>query len=244
MSPRRTLATARRVLLQLRHDPRTIILILFVPVVLMTLLRYVLNDAALFSREATPILGVFPFTVMFIVASITTLRERTSGTLERLLTMPIAKLDLLLGYGLAFGIMAMAQALIVSWVALGPLGLSIQGHAWLIVVVAVLNSLLGTALGLFISAFATTEFQAVQFMPAFVLPQLLVCGLFVPRDQMTTVLRWFSDITPLYYAVNALQQIATHTNLTGLLVRDMIVVAGVALVALALGAATLKRRSA
>lgn len=244
MSPCRTLATARRVLLQLRHDPRTVALILLVPCLLMILMRYVFNNATLFNQVAAPILGVFPFTVMFIVSSITTLRERTTGTLERLLTMPMGKLDLLLGYALAFGIMAIIQAVVVSLVVLGPLGFKLQGSEWMLILMAVLNALLGTSLGLFISAFARTEFQAVQFMPAFVFPQALLCGLFIDRSQMATVLRWLSDITPMYYAVNALQQIATHSNVTGLLVRDIIVVAGIAVVALTLGAATLRRRSA
>src|SRR5436190_670632 len=107
MSLRRTTATAQRVLLQLRHDPRTVAMMLVVPCLLIILLRYVYDaDPQVFQSIGAPLLGIFPFIVMFLVTSIATLRERTSGTLERLLTMPMAKLDLLAGYGIAFGAVA------------------------------------------------------------------------------------------------------------------------------------------
>jgi ABC-2 type transport system permease protein len=243
VSVRRTLATARRVLLQLRHDPRTIALLLVVPVLLLVLLRYVYDaEQDVFQHIGGPLLGIFPFVVMFVVTSIATLRERTSGTLERLLTMPMAKLDLLAGYAVAFGLLAIVQSLIVSLVALGPLGLNVSGSSIWLVVVAVLDGLLGMALGLFVSAFATSEFQAVQFMPAFVLPQLLLCGLFVARSQMAPLLRWISDVLPLSYAVDAMHRV-TSGSTSGLFARDVVIVAGSSVVALMLGAATLRRRT-
>ncbi|MGN6090056.1 MAG: ABC transporter permease, partial [Actinomycetales bacterium] len=178
MTARTTLATARRVLLQLRHDPRTVGLLLVVPLVLMALLWWVYRDnPVVFDRIGPALLGVFPFVVMFLVTSVATLRERTSGTLERLLTMPVGKGDLVVGYGLAFGLLAIVQAVLASILVLGPLGLHLAGSAVLLVVVAVLDALLGMALGLAVSALAATEFQAVQFMPALVLPQFLLCGL-------------------------------------------------------------------
>ena len=109
---------------------------------------------------------------------------------------------------------------------------------------AVGNGLLGTALGLFVSAFAATEFQAVQFLPAFILPQFLLCGLFTPRDSMQTVLRWISDALPLSYAVDAMNRLTNESGVSTLTIRDLFILAGSALVALALGAATLRRRSA
>jgi ABC-2 type transport system permease protein len=239
-----TLATTRRILLQLRHDRRTVALLLVVPSLLMILLRYVLDLPAAFDRFGPILLGVFPFIVMFIVTSIGTLRERTSGTLERLMTTPLAKLDLLLGYALAFGITALFQVAAVSVIALTWLGLDLQGPIWTLLLVGLLDALLGMALGLFASAFARTEFQAVQFMPAFVLPQLLLAGLFVPRDQMSDVLRWAADVMPLSYAVEAMQELSRHGSVTGVLARDIAVIAGCALLALVLGAATLRRRTA
>jgi ABC-2 type transport system permease protein len=238
-----TLATAARVLTQLRRDPRTIALLLIVPAGLVTLLRYVLGDQAAFDELGAPLVGLFPFITMFLITSITMLRERTTGTLERLMTMPLAKLDILLGYGLAFGLVATVQTLITSAVAFGLLDLDVAGSALAVVLLAIANSLLGMALGLFVSAFAKTEFQAVQFMPAFVLPQLLLCGLFVPRDQMSAGLEAVSYALPLTYAFDALDRVATDGSLGTDGTIDVIVVIGSTLLALALGAATLRRRT-
>src|SRR3954469_11980159 len=185
MSPRLTLATAGRILRQLRHDRRTIALIIVVPTVLLTLLRYLYdNSPQLFDRVGLIMLGVFPLVIMFLLTSVAMLRERTSGTLERLLTTPIGKVDILLGYGIAFAVAAAVQAAIVSTLAYLLLGLDTRGPAGLGGVIGVGNSVLGMALGLLVSAFADSEFQAVQFMPAVVLPQVLLCGLLQPRDAM------------------------------------------------------------
>jgi ABC-2 type transport system permease protein len=239
-----TLATTRRILAQLRRDRRTLGLLILVPSVLMILLRYVLDGPGAFDRYGPILMGVFPFIVMFIVTSVGTLRERTSGTLERLMTTPLGKLDLLLGYALAFGVTALVQAGVVGTIALTWLGLDLRGPTWTLFLVTLLDAWLGMALGLFASAFARTEFQAVQFMPAFALPQLLLAGLFVPRGQMSTVLQWIADVMPLTYAVEAMQELTRHGDVTRTLVRDVIVVAGCALLALVLGAATLRRRTA
>ena len=241
----RTLATARRVLTQLRRDHRTMALLLVVPVVLLTLLRYVFDgQPAVFDRVGGPLLALFPFTTMFLVTSVAMLRERTSGTLERLLTTPLAKGDLLFGYAVAFGAVAVVQTAIASGVALGPLGLDLVASPALVVLLAVLDAVLGMALGLFLSAFARSEFQAVQFLPAVVLPQLLLCGLFARRDAMAAPLRWLSDVFPLTYAVDGMQELTRTSSFTGDLVRDLLVVAGASVLALCLGAATLQRRSA
>jgi ABC-2 type transport system permease protein len=244
MTPRITLATAGRVLRQLRHDRRTIALVLFVPPLLLTLFKYVFyGQEATFNRIGPPLVGLFPFVSMFLVTSIAMLRERTTGTLERLMSLPLAKLDILLGYGLAFTLLAIVQATLTSIVAFGLLGLDTEGPAWLIVVLAAGNALLGMALGLFLSAFAQTEFQAVQFMPAFVLPQILLCGLIVPRDLMAELLQWISDVLPLTYAYEALA-LATADDLGSELAVDALVVAGCIVLALVLGATTLRRRTA
>lgn len=244
LSPPRTLATARRVLQQLRGDHRTLALLLLVPLVLLTLLRYVFDtQPAVFDRIGGPLLALFPFTSMFLVTSVAMLRERTSGTLERLLSTPIGKADLLGGYALAFGLVAVVQAVVASAVAVGPLGLDVAGDTWLLVLLAVLDALLGTALGLLLSAFARSEFQAVQFLPAVVLPQLLLCGLFAPREAMAAPLRWLSDLLPLTYAVDGMQRLTASADVTGGLVLDIAVVAGGTVAFLALGSATLPRRS-
>jgi ABC-2 type transport system permease protein len=244
MSTRRTLATAHRVLTQLRHDPRTIGLMLVVPCVLVGLLAWIYTGTSTFDHIGAPLLGIFPFVVMFLVTSVATLRERTSGTLERLLTMPLGKLDLLLGYALAFGAVAVVQAGLVSALSLTVFGLDVAGPTWMLVLVALADALLGTALGLFVSAFAATEFQAVQFMPAFVLPQFLLCGLLVPREEMPDVLRAISSVLPLSYAVDALRDVTTNAEVATSTWVDLGVVVGAVLLALGLGAATLRRRTA
>ena len=243
MSPRITLATTSRVLHQLRRDPRTLALVFLVPAFLLVLFRYVFDaQPQTFDRVGGPMVGIFPLVSMFLVTSIAMLRERTTGTLERLMSLPLAKLDLLLGYGLAFALLAVLQATIASSVAFGLLGLDVEGSIWLVFVFAVANALLGMALGLFLSAFAATEFQAVQFMPAVILPQVLLCGLLVPRDLMAPVLEWVSWLLPMTYAYDGLAR-ATSGD-TGVRVAvDLAVVVGTILVALALGAATLRRRT-
>jgi ABC-2 type transport system permease protein len=243
VNPALTLATTRRILTQLRHDPRTVVMLILVPTLLMVLLRYVFNSTLVFSRVAPALLGVFPFLIMFLIASITTLRERTTATLERLMTLPIGRLDLLFGYALAFGAIAVVQVALAAGVSLWWLGLDLAGSVGMLLLVAVLDALLGMALGLFVSAFARTEFQAIQFMPVFVLPQILLCGLFVPRDEMGWLLRWLSEVMPLSYAVEALNRVTASSVVDAVILRNLLVVACCALLALMLGAATLRRRT-
>lgn len=180
---------------------------------------------------------------MFLVTSIATLRERTSGTLERLLALPLGKGDLIAGYALAFGAVAVLQSALATAVSIWLLGLDAVGSPWLLLLVALLDALLGTALGLFVSAFAASEFQAVQFMPHGDLPQLLLCGLFTPREAMHPVLEAISNVLPMSYAVDGMNQVLHHSEITGDFVRDIAVVAGSALLVLCLGAITLRRRT-
>jgi ABC-2 type transport system permease protein len=242
MTPRITLAVAGRVLTQLRRDHRTLALLLVLPCALITLLWWMFQDTPVFDQVGPALLAMFPFIVMFLVTSVTTLRERSSGTLERLLAMPMGKLDFLVGYGLAFGVVAAVQSALAVGISVGLLGLDVAGPVWLLLVVAVVDAVLGTALGLFVSAFAQTEFQAVQFMPALVIPQILLCGLFVARDELPAVLSTISDLLPLSYAVDAMQTL-TETTSTADVWSDLAVVAGFAVAGLALGAATLRRRT-
>jgi ABC-2 type transport system permease protein len=245
MSIRILASTTRRILDQLRHDRRTIALLVIVPVVLLTLLYYMFQAVpGVFDGIGLIMLGVFPFVIMFLITSIAMLRERTTGTLERLLTTPMGKLDLLFAYGIAFGIAATIQAAVASGVAYWLFDLDTAGPPALVILIAIANAVLGVALGLFCSAFARTEFQAVQFMPVVVIPQLLLCGLFVARDHMAGWLHAISNALPMTYAVEALQEVGAHPAATATLWRDFGIVAGSIVVALTLAAATLRRRSA
>jgi ABC-2 type transport system permease protein len=243
LSLSRTTATAARVLRQLRHDPRTIAMMILIPCVMLFLLRYVFDGSPrTFDSIGASLLGIFPLITMFLVTSIATLRERTSGTLERLLALPLGKGDLIAGYALAFGVLAIIQSALATGLALWFLDLDVMGSPWLLL--ALLDALLGTALGLFVSAFAASEFQAVQFMPAVIFPQLLLCGLFTPRDTMHPALEAVSNVLPMSYAVDGMNEVLTHTDMTADFVRDALIVAGCALLVLTLGAATLRRRTA
>jgi ABC-2 type transport system permease protein len=244
MSARASTATARRVLWQIRRDRRTAALILLVPCLLLVLIRFVLDgEPGAFQHIGAPLCGLFPFILMFLVTSITMLRERTTGTLERLMTLPLSKLDLLAGYGLAFGLLAAIQAALVCTVGFVALGLGAPHGAWLVALLAVANAILGMALGLFVSAFAETEFQAVQFMPAVVFPQMLLCGLFVPRESMARALYDLSWALPLTYAYSALQRATSPAPLGTALIGDVAVVLAATAACLAGGALTLRRRT-
>jgi ABC-2 type transport system permease protein len=245
MSPTILARTTTRILRQLRHDRRTVALLLVVPVLLLAVLYFMFDDQEpVFDRVALIMLGVFPFIIMFLLTSIAMLRERTSGTLERLFTTPVGKLDLLFGYGIAFAAAAAAQAALASALAYWLLDLDTRGSMALVILIAVANAVLGVALGLLCSAFARTEFQAVQFMPVVVIPQILLCGLFVPRDQMAGWLEGVSNAMPMSYSVEALQEVGEHAEATGLMWRDLAIVLAIVVVALVLGATTLRRRTA
>ncbi|MFN8111665.1 MAG: ABC transporter permease [Solirubrobacterales bacterium] len=244
MSAHATGATAWRVLRQIRRDPRTIALLLAVPAGLLVLLYFIFDGQnATFQSIGAPLCGLFPFIVMFLITSIAMLRERTSGTLERLMTMPLGKADVLFGYGIAFGLLAGLQAIVVCFVGFVALGLDSPHGAWLVGLLAIANAILGMALGLLASAFARTEFQAVQFMPAFIFPQLLLCGLFVARDAMAPALEAASYALPLTYAYDALARATEPGSLGGGFAVDVLVVVGATIASLGLGALTLRRRT-
>lgn len=243
MNGTRTLATAGRVLAQLRHDPRSIALMLVAPSLLVGLFAWLFSDQdGVFDRFGGAILALFPFIVMFLITSITTLRERRSGTLERLLSTPLGKGDFILGYALAFGAMALVQAVITVSFAVGVCGLTVDGPLWQLGLVAVVDALLGTALGLLASAFAQTEFQAVQFMPVLVFPQIILGGLFMPRDQMPDVLFAISDWLPLSHAIDAINAV-TAGDAEGDVFGPVLIVGAFALGALVLASLTLRRRT-
>jgi ABC-2 type transport system permease protein len=244
MSARITLATARRVAEQLRGDRRTLAMIMVVPPALVALFKFVYeNQPESFERIAVPLVGLFPLVIMFLITSIAMLRERTGGTLERLMSMPLSKLDLLLGYGIAFAAVAAIQAIVTSAVAFGLLGVDTDGPISLVIALAVANAVLGMSLGLLVSAFASTEFQAVQFMPAVILPQIILGGLFVPREDMPEVLEVISAFLPFTYAFDALSKVAAD-DIGGRFWLDVAVVIGSIVLALVLAAATLRRRTA
>lgn len=243
MGPRLTVATAGRVMRQIRNDPRTVGLLVALPCVLVGLLAWMFHGTPVLNQFGPLLVGLFPLVVMFLVTSVATLRERQSGTLERLMTTPVGRGDFVVGYALAFGGVAVLQALVVTAFAVWVCGMEVAGSLGLVVLVAVLNALLGTALGLGASAVARSEFQAVQMMPVIIFPQLLTCGLLMPRDQMPDILEAVSRVLPLTYGMEALQGVATGGGWADIRGAVLVIVAFVVGV-LVLGAATLRRRTA
>lgn len=243
MSLNKTFATTYRVLRQLSHDLRTVVLLFLVPPILLTVFKYVFQDTPnTFNYIAPILLGIFPMVMMFLVTSIVTLRERTTGTLDRLMTMPMSKMDFVFGYAIAFSAIGLIQSLITSGVMFSLLGVTVLGGILPTIITAIFASFLGTTLGLCISAFATSEFQAIQFMPAFIFPQILVCGLFVARDAMAQPLQWFANVMPLTYSVDAIMQVTKYSDWSPELTMDLMVVLMFGIVALILGSITIRRR--
>lgn len=240
----KTFATVRRIGSQLRNDPRTIALIMVVPAALLTLLYFIFIDVpvppgqrSLFERIGPVMLAVLPMVLMFIVTSVAMLRERTMGTLERLLTTPLSRVNLIASYALVFGVLALAQAAVLAALLRFAFDVSLEGSWWMMLVLALLDALIGVTLGLMASAFARTEFQAVQLMPVFVAPQIFLCGLFVPVDQMPAVLEAIARILPMTCAVDVVNSLVAQTTLAdgdwlrlgGLLAVSVVAVLGAAM---------------
>lgn len=243
MNLRRTFATAGRVLTQVGHDHRTVGLLLVVPSLLIGLLAWIFSDTDVFQFIGPAMIALFPFVMMFVITSITTLRERQGGTLERLLALPTGKLDYILGYALAFGLLAIVQSAVTVGFSVWVCGLEIEGSMWLLLAVAIVDAILGTALGLLASAFARTEFQVVQFMPAFVFPQILLGGMFLPREDMPDVLHAISDWLPLSHAIDALNAVARDSEDAGYIGGKLLIVGAFIVGSIVLGAITLRRRT-
>lgn len=236
-------ATAGRVLRQLSHDHRSVALLLVAPSLLLGLFSWLFDDQRqVFQQVGPAMLALFPFIVMFLITSIATLRERRSGTLERLMTTPLGKGAFIAGYAIAFGVAAIVQALVTVAFAVFVCGLEIDGSVWTLGVVAVMDALLGMTLGLLASAFARTEFQAVQFMPVVVFPQLLVGGILMPRDRMPDALQAISDWLPLSHAIDAVNAVTTGED-TWEITRPLLVVGAWILGCVILATLTLRRRT-
>lgn len=249
MNPRLAGATTLRVLTQIRRDKRTIALITVIPLVLLTLLWWMFQDVPQRPGQAAPfdsigpgLMGLFPLIMMFLITSVTTLRERQGGTLERLMASPAGRADIVLGYALAFGFLATIQGALVVTYSVWVLGLNFAGPVWALMLIIVLDAILGTALGLAASSLARTEFQALQMMPAIVLPQLLLAGLAIPRSAMPQALEWISSGLPLSYAIDAIHELSVNADASGIW-NEVAVLLAFIVGALALGVATLRRRT-
>jgi ABC-2 type transport system permease protein len=161
---------------------------------------------ASFDNFGPVLVGYFSFFFVFLIAGVSFLKERTSGTLERLLATPLKRWEIVLGYVLGFGIFTMLQAALIAWFSTQILGMMMIGSFWLVLLITLLMSLTALTLGIFLSAFANTEFQMIQFIPLVIVPQIFFSGLF-NMDNMATWMQWLSKIMPLTYGADALKNI-------------------------------------
>ena len=244
------LATVIRIFAQLKGDPRAIALILLIPPLLLTLLYYVFHDLPtppgqphIFDATGPIMLAVLPMFMMFIVTSVIMLRERSSGTLERILTTPLTRWNLLVSYACVFGLLAVVQSGILVTLLLGPLGIELTGPAWALLLLSFLGAVIGVAFGLLASAFARTEFQAVQFMPVFITPQVFLCGLLVPKEQLPDVLEAIANWLPMTWAVDVVRDVLANPELSSDGWWRFTALVGVTIAALFIAAASMPRKT-
>lgn len=241
---KRSWAVAVRVWQQLSHDHRSVALIVVMPTVLITFFYWVYESRPdIFGMIGPALIGLFPFTIFFLITSVTMVRERTSGTLERLMTTPLARGELIAGYAIALGVASFAQAAVTTGASMWFFDLELE-QPWGVLLFAVVSSVVGTALGLLASAFARTEFQAVQFMPLAIIPQFLLCGLLVPREDMATPLYWLSEVLPLSHLTDAFALLAVEADFSQELLIDLGILVLFAVVFLTLASLTLRRKTA
>ena len=246
MSPDRVLAVAGRVLHHIRRDHRSLAMVVVVPWLLLWVLQITFqNVPGVFNRIGPMLLGTFPFVMIFLVTSITMLRERNQGTLDRMLVSPIGRADIMVGYAAAFAVVAALQCAITMTFARLLLDMPVQGSTVAAFAIVLLIALYGNALGLTLSAFARSEFQAVQFMPLFLLPQIFLSGLLVPAERMPRAMELLARVNPLTYVFGLLSSVMNEgagfwdvANRT-----DIAVAVLVPIVVLALGATTMRRQS-
>jgi ABC-2 type transport system permease protein len=192
------------------------------------------------------LIGLVVFFLVFVVTSVAFLRERTQGTLERLMATPLRRAEIVLGYMIAFTVLALVQSAEVLVFSLYGLKLYNAGGVWLIFLVVVLMAIAAVNLGIFISMFARTEFQAVQFIPLVIVPQVLMSGILVPVSAEAGWMQAVSKVLPLTYAVDGLRNVmirGADLSWASLQV-DTGVVSGFCVLLVILAALTLRRRVA
>ena len=207
MIPSQALTIATRVIHQLIRDRRTMVLIVVVPLVVMTLIGLSFPEGTVLDYIAPALLATMALFFSFLLTGISFLRERSQGTMERLMASPVSRLDIVVGYLFGFFIFALLQTLIVVLFTIYVLDVQYYGDLWQIFIFQIVIITAAVNLGIFISTFARNEFQMVQFIPLIIFPQIFLCGVIWPVEQMPNYLQWLSAILPLTYAVDGLRDI-------------------------------------
>ena len=236
-----TLTIANRIINQLIRDRRTIVLLVVVPLVIASIVGVSVPDKSMLDYTAPAILAVLILFFGFLLTGISFLRERSQGTLERLMASPVSKLDIVGGYLLGFLLFAVLQTMILFFYLIYVLNVSFHGELWQIIVFEIIIGILAVCLGIFISVFARNEFQMVQFIPLIILPQMFLCGLLWPVEQMPEYLQWIARFLPLTYGVDGIRALMLQGQ--GLLDigKEISVLAGYAAGLMILASLTLRR---
>ncbi len=239
-----TLNIAQRIINQLIRDRRTIALLVIVPLVIASLVGVSVPDKSILDYTAPAILAVLILFFGFLLTGISFLRERSQGTLERLLASPVSRFDIVGGYLLGFLLFALVQTLIIFFYMIYVLDVNYHGELWQILVFQILIGIGAVCLGTFFSVFAKNEFQMIQFIPLIIVPQIFLCGLLWPVSQMPEYLQWLANCLPLTYGVEGIRDMMIQGK--GLLDigKDVGVLAAYAVGLLILASLTLRRGTA
>jgi ABC-2 type transport system permease protein len=200
-----TFTVASRVMLQIARDRRTIGLIIVAPLVIATIAGFSISNKMMLDNAAPGILAALILFFGFIITGISFLRERTLGTLERLLVSPLSRMDIVAGYLLGLLLFALIQTLIMFFYMVYALDINYRGDLWQILIFQVLIGINAVSMGTFFSAFARNEFQMIQFIPLIIVPQIFLSGLFIPIAQLPVVLEWIAKFLPLTYGVEGIK---------------------------------------
>ena len=244
MIPSQAFTIAARIIRQLIRDRRTVVLIVLVPVVVMTLIGLSFPEGGILDYIAPALLATLALFFSFLLTGISFLRERSQGTLERLMASPVSRLDIVVGYLFGFFVFALTQTLIILLFTIYVLNVQYRGDLWQIFVFQIVIITGAVNLGIFISTFARNEFQMVQFIPLMLFPQVFLCGVIWPVEQMPDYLQWLSKILPLTYAVDGLRDIMLAGKNLLDVGFELAVLVGFAVVISILAAITLRRGAA
>ena len=238
----RTLAIASRIVSQIARDHRSLALIIVAPIIVMSLVGFSFADQRhILDRIAPGLIGVFVLFFVFILTGVSFLRERAQGTLERLLTTPVGRADILGGYLLGFLLFAGIQSLVILLYTIFALRIDYEGSLWQIFVLLVVVTVVAVNLGIFLSTFARNEFQVVQFIPVILLPQIFLSGAVLPAEQLPSYFQAVGKVLPLTYAVDGLKALMLQGETLGGIGQELAVLGGFAIGLLALAAITVRR---
>jgi ABC-2 type transport system permease protein len=243
MLPRQSLAIGGRVVRQLLRDHRTLALIVVVPLVVMTLIGLSFPEEQVLDFIAPALMATLTLFFSFLLTGISFLRERSQGTMERLMASPVSRLDIVFGYLLGFFLFALAQTLIIVLFTVYVLDVRYTGDLWQVFVFQVVVIFGAVNLGIFTSTFARNEFQMVQFIPLILFPQVFLCGVIWPVEQMPEYLQWLGRALPLKYAVDGLRGIMLDGRSLGDVGFELAILAAFGVSVSALAAVTLRRRA-